>query len=118
MLLFLGAGASKAVGIGDLKELTVKVKKELCKKGYGKVLKDINHVLCRANSKRQFFNEGEIDLEVTISVLNATINHLKSLKESGPYSIYLAALGKMINRHSRFCAEDIKRIRKIVRVTW
>jgi hypothetical protein len=115
MLLFLGAGASKAVGIGDLKELTVKVNKELCKQGYGKVLKDIVQVLCRANTERQFFNEGEIDLEVTLSILNAKINHLGALKESGPYSIYLAELGKMINPpHLRFCTEDIKRIKKIV----
>jgi hypothetical protein len=36
-LLFLGAGASKAVGLGDLGDLTSKVKSELKKKRYGNI---------------------------------------------------------------------------------
>jgi hypothetical protein len=90
MLLFLGAGASKAVGIGALEDLSRKVNKELARRGYGDVLNHVCDVLHKANKKGKFFNEGEIDIEVTLSVLNARANHINALKESGPYSIYLA----------------------------
>jgi hypothetical protein len=37
VLLFLGADASKTVGLEDLGDLTTKVKSELKKKGYGNI---------------------------------------------------------------------------------
>jgi hypothetical protein len=100
MLLFLGAGASKAVGIGDLEDLSKKVNKELETEGYGDVLNNIINVLDRANKEGQFLNEGEIDIEVTLSILNARANHINALKKSGPYSIYLAELGRILSNHN------------------
>jgi hypothetical protein len=44
MLLFLGEGASKAVGIGDLKDLSIKVNKEPNSQGYAE---PINHIIKR-----------------------------------------------------------------------
>jgi hypothetical protein len=116
MLLFLGAGASKAVGIGDLQDLSEKVNKELSSNGYGHVLTEIIDVLYRANKKRHFFNEGEIDIEVTLSVLNARANHINAMKESGPYSIYLEELGRLASPFDKELPtkEDVSKIKKIV----
>ena len=55
----------------------------------GDVLNHVCVVLHKANKKGEFFNEGEIDIEVILSVLNARANHINALEESGPYSIYL-----------------------------
>jgi hypothetical protein len=40
-MLFLGAGASKAVGIGDLQELTKKIEVQLEKKGYKNLIQHV-----------------------------------------------------------------------------
>lgn len=116
MLLFLGAGASKAVGIGDLEDLSRKVNKELARRGYGDVLNHVCDVLHKANKKGEFFNEGEIDIEVTLSVLNARANHINALKESGPYSIYLAGQRRLVSpRNIKLPTyQDVAEIKRIV----
>lgn len=48
-MLFLGAGASKAVDIGDLKDLTDKVNTKIRNRGYGKLLDHIEYTLKKAN---------------------------------------------------------------------
>jgi phage replication-related protein YjqB (UPF0714/DUF867 family) len=88
-MLFLGAGASKAVGIGDLKDLTDAIMVRLKKVGYEDLIQDITETLKKANLHNRFFNEGEIDIEVIFSVLNALSNPTKALKEIGPYAIIL-----------------------------
>jgi selenophosphate synthase len=85
-VLFLGAGASKTVDIGDLKDLTNKVR------GYGKLLDHIQDTLKKANIDSRFFNQGETDLEVIFSILNSRIDPVDALKNLGPYSIYINEL--------------------------
>jgi hypothetical protein len=91
-VLFLGAGVSKAVGIGDLRDLTNNVNNELRKNGYGELLQHIEDTLNKANKHHRFFNSGEIDIEVIFSILNARIDHISTLKYLGPYAIYLNEL--------------------------
>jgi excinuclease UvrABC nuclease subunit len=96
-LLFLGAGASKAVGIGDLQDLTAKVTDKLINKGYGDILEHTIETLKTANQESIFFNQGEVDLEVIFSILNSRTDHIKTIKELGPYPIYLSELGQIVN---------------------
>jgi hypothetical protein len=64
-LLFLGAGASKAVGLGDLGDLTSKVKSELKKKRYGNIYE--NRMIIINSDKRikeqayKIFPKNKID---------------------------------------------------------
>jgi hypothetical protein len=60
-MLFLGAGASKAVDVGDLKKLTKTVNTEIRNMGYGELLQHIEDTLNKANKGLRFFNQGEID---------------------------------------------------------
>jgi hypothetical protein len=60
------------------------------KKGFKDVLKDIDGGLESANQNYQFFNEGEIDLEIILSILNANTDCKDALKEVGPFAIYLS----------------------------
>jgi hypothetical protein len=60
-MLFLGAGASKAVGIDDLENLTTRIKQTLEEQGYGDHIQHIIRVLEEANRHQRFFNDGEID---------------------------------------------------------
>jgi len=91
-MLFLGAGASKAVDIGDLKDLTNKVNAKIRSRGYGKLLNHIEDTLKKANSDARFFNQGEIDLEVVFSILNSRVDQVNAVKDLGPYSIYINEL--------------------------
>lgn len=116
-MLFLGAGASKAVGIGDLKDLTDEIMVRLKKEGYEDLIQDITETLEKANRDNRFFNQGEIDIEVIFSVLNGLSNPTKALKEIGPYAIYINELGR--NQESPLSErlrneEEMKRIRTLV----
>jgi hypothetical protein len=90
--LFSGAGASKAVGIGDLKELTDKVKVRLKEEGYGDLIQHITETLEKANFDNRFFNQGEIDIELIFSVLSGLSNPIKGLKDLGPYAVSFISL--------------------------
>jgi hypothetical protein len=117
-MLFLGAGASKAVGIGDLKDLTDEIMVRLKKEGYEDLIQDITETLEKANRDNRFFNQGEIDIEVIFSVLNGLSNPTKALKEIGPYAIYVNELGRNqespLSEHLRNNEEEMKRIRTLV----
>jgi hypothetical protein len=113
-LLFTGAGCSKAVGSQDLQDLTLKVKDELKKKGYKDVLKEIEGRLESANQNYQFFNEGEIDLEVILSILNANTNYKDALKEVGPFAIYLSTFADTRKLALQRISKDLSEIRKTI----
>ncbi len=88
-MLFLGAGASKAVGIGDLQELTKHIMTRLQKEGYEDLIKHVKATLKKANLRNRYFNKSEIDIEVIFSVLNGLSNPTRALKDLGPYAIYV-----------------------------
>lgn len=116
-MLFLGAGASKAVGIGDLKDLTDEIMVRLKKEGYEDLIQDITETLKKANLDNRYFNEGEIDIEVIFSVLDGLSHPTKALKDLGPYAIYINELGR--NQESPLSEpllneEEMKRIRTLV----
>jgi hypothetical protein len=77
-MLFLGAGGSKAVGIGDLKDLTAKINVRLIEEGYEDLIQHITEILEKANLNNRYFNECEIDIEVIFSVLNGLSNPIKT----------------------------------------
>ena len=81
-MLFLGAGASKAVGIGDLRDLTDKVDRKLKDEGYETILRNIEDILTKANKRNRFFKSGELDIEAKFSVLNALPNPINALRAS------------------------------------
>ena len=91
-MLFLGAGASKAVGIGHIQDLTQRIKERLSNSEYREIWEHIETVLESANTNNRFFNLGEIDLEVIFSVLKARAHHINALKDLGSYAIYLDQL--------------------------
>jgi hypothetical protein len=91
-LLFLGASASSAVGVPDLAGLTTRVNARLEGEGYGDLIRHITNTLERANQNSRFFNQGEIDIEVIFSVLNGRTNPVRTLKESGPFTIHMNEL--------------------------
>lgn len=116
-MLFLGAGASRAVGVPDLRGLTDVVINRLEQEGYGDLIHHIIDTLESSNLGYRFFNQGEIDIEVIFSVLNGRLDNTNSLKELGPFGIYLNELGRnptlpysgvLQNR------QELSRIREIV----
>src|SRR5215204_6034322 len=116
-MLFLGAGASSAVGIPALAGLTASIISRLEAEGYGELIHHITETLERANQGSRFFNQGEIDIEVIFSVLNGRIDPETALMELGPFAIYLNALGG--NRNLPFedklrNEQDIVEIQRIV----
>jgi hypothetical protein len=114
-MLFLGAGASKAVGIDDLENLTRRIKQRLGEQGYGDLIKHIVNVLEDANLDHRFFNEGEIDIEVIFSVLNGLLSPRKALEELGPYAIYINQLGGNPQQpYSNISKQEVNQIRSIV----
>jgi hypothetical protein len=90
-MLFLGAGASKAVGLSDLQGLTSRVKEKIEEKGYENAFEDVIGILEKTNQTYQFFNNDEIDLEQILTILKSRVNHKNALKELGPYAIFLNA---------------------------
>ena len=113
--MFIGAGCSKALGSKDLRDLTLKVKDALKKNGYEDVLKEIEMRLESVNHGYQFFNEGEIDLEVILSILNANTDYRKALKEVGPFAIYLSTFADTEKLSSQqIGTEDLTKIRKTI----
>ncbi len=69
-LLFLGAGASKAFGIGDLSDLTTITTQIIRDMGYGDLLAHIYDTLIGNPNDRRFENENDIDIEVILSILD------------------------------------------------
>jgi hypothetical protein len=88
IMLFLGAGASKAVDIGDLYDITNRVIAKLSSSGYGGLIQHIIDTLYYSGS----FEKREIDIEVIFSVLNSRVNHENTMKHLGPYAIYMNQL--------------------------
>ena len=108
---------SQAVGIGDLQDLTNKIKVRLEKEGHLSLLQHITDTLENANRDNRFFNQGEIDIEVIFSVLNGLAHPTKALKDLGPYAIYVDELGrKPVSPYSNSLQneQEINRIRSIV----
>ena len=54
-MLFLGAGASNAFGIGQLRDFTSKVNGILDSSGYSDLRKHINTTLRKANENSEYF---------------------------------------------------------------
>ncbi len=90
-------------------------KRSLEERGYGDVLKEIERRLESANHNYQFFNEGEIDLEVILPILNANTDHTNALKEVGPFAIYLSTFADIKKLSlQRIKTEDLMKIRNTI----
>ena len=110
-MLFLGAGSSNAVGIGQLSVLTEKVIKKLEKEGYYEPISNIVKIIKSKNKNHQYYYDNEIDIEVIFTIINKEINRIESLKELGPYAIYCS---ESESRNNNLEANDILKIRKII----
>lgn len=85
-MLFLGAGASKPFGIGDLENLTRGTDRILLECGYGDLLENIRNGL----SGSSFFpTREEIDMEVILSILDYFAHPESILEKVGPAGVLL-----------------------------
>lgn len=87
-MLFLGAEASNALGIGHLPVLTSKIINRLKNTKHNETIDHIITVMNRMNNNNKYYPENEIDIEVILSVLNKSAAPECSLKELGPYAIF------------------------------
>lgn len=88
-MLFLGAGASKSLGVPDLPALTKKIEGALASQGYGEVMKAVNLAL------RALYDSEEIDIELIFTVLDALREGSSAhsvARELGPLASYLGDL--------------------------
>ena len=76
--------------------------------------KNIVDILQKKNQKHNYYQKDEIDIEVILSVLNHSINHLTSLKELGPYAIYASDDKNLKYIQNKLTNTDLNKIRKIV----
>ena len=88
VMLFLGAGASNAIGIGQLSDLTSKVLKKLESTKYSDVVKEILEKLSIKNEGCKYYDNDEIDIEVILSLLKKSVNPYESIKNLGPYAVF------------------------------
>jgi len=79
-MLFLGAGASNALGIRHLSELTKKVIEKLNSKGYGEQIYEIKENIKKKNKNCRYYHNNEIDIEVLLTIINKEGNCIKSLQ--------------------------------------
>jgi SIR2-like protein len=85
-MLFLGAGASKAVGLPDLHELTNKIRKET-----GDPFENIEHILKQSTDKIKYKDE-ESDLEIFLTILDSLADPLNAIPDLSPFATYLYKL--------------------------
>jgi hypothetical protein len=111
-MLFLGAGASNAVGIGQLSDLTRKVISKLNSKGYSEQIAEIMETIKKKNENCIYYHDNEIDIEVLLTIINKEADRVRSLKELGPYAIYCSELSS--NKINNFKTKDILKIRNII----
>jgi hypothetical protein len=80
-MIFLGAGASKFLGIPTLQEFSEDVIKELRGLGHKELIEDISRSLSEFNLK--------IDFEALYTIIEALIDPYESVRTSGPLTAYL-----------------------------
>jgi hypothetical protein len=83
-MLFLGAGASVPMGIGDIDVFT----REIINQTDGNLRNNINTIQRILNSSQEFVN-FRFNLEVLHSILNGISNRWRSLNELGPFPILM-----------------------------
>jgi hypothetical protein len=79
-MLFLRAGASNALGIRHLSELTKKVIEKLNSKGYGEQIYEIKENIKKKNKNCRYYHNNEIDIEVLLTIINKEGDCIKSLQ--------------------------------------
>jgi hypothetical protein len=90
-MLFLGAGASKPFDIGDLSDLTKGVNKIFRNAGYSDLLEHINNTFQLDNDYSTYFlNNGSVDMEVLLSVLDFLVDPQQKIQTLGPTIAYLS----------------------------
>jgi hypothetical protein len=112
-MLFLGAGASNAVGIGHLSILTEKIIKKLNNTKYSTIINNIISGIDQKNQYNLYYQPNEIDIEVILSILNKCINPKESLKYLGPYAIFCSETD-VKNIKLNINKKDLKEIYKII----
>ena len=89
-MLFLGAGASKALGVGYSSDLSREVNAKLKAEGFGDVLSKINDALKNSN----IYSGNEVDIEVSFTILNALSQPNWAVDDLGPFAAYLIGIQK------------------------
>ena len=86
-MLFLGSGASKAVGIGDLEDLT----NLIIEQTDGNLKEKIESIQDLVDSNRERYN-FQFNLEILYSIFEGIANKRSFLNELGPYPILMDTL--------------------------
>lgn len=89
-MLFLGAGASKAFGLPDLRDLTKEIRIQLPNDPF----KEIEQILNQSNDLNDlvFYSKNEVDLEIFLTILDGLVDPTSSIGDLGPFGIYLYKL--------------------------
>ena len=106
LILFLGAGASKAVGLPTLPELTQEIRKTF-DDPFGQIDK-----LLRQPSGIDY-PENELDLEIYMTIIDSLAEPKLSILELGPFAVYLYNLVENKGGISRLLnSQDIRTLKK------
>ena len=81
-MLFLGAGASKAVGLPTLPELTQEIRK-----AFDNPFEPIDKLLAEPSEIN--YPKNELDLEIYITIIDSLTETSQSIMELGPFAVYL-----------------------------
>ena len=84
-MLFLGAGASKAVGLPTLPELTQEIRKT-----FNDPFERIDRLLREPAGIE--YPENELDLEIYLTIIDSLTEPTQSIRELGPFAVYLYKL--------------------------
>jgi SIR2-like domain len=85
-VLFLGAGASKAVELPDLYDLTKKIRRET-----DDPFEEIERVLKQPKGRIKYPHK-ELDLEIFLTILDSLADPLNAIPELSPFATYLYKL--------------------------
>jgi hypothetical protein len=77
-VLFLGAGASKAVNLPTLQDLTEQIRNK-----YGDPFKESHRMLKQSNDRITYSDE-ELDLEILLTILDSLVDPWNAIRELGP----------------------------------
>jgi hypothetical protein len=112
-MLFLGAGASRAFGLPDLRLLTEQIRAQLPDDPF----KEIEQLLVGCNDLNDlvFYSKDELDLEIFLTVLDALVDPETSISDLGPFGIYLCKLfaRRELVERIKWSAEQVQEIRAI-----
>ena len=110
-MLFLGAGASKAVGLPTLHGLTQKIRGR--DSDIDDRFEEIDNIV-KGSENDIGYQVGELDLEVYFTILDSLVEPAKSIYDLGPFAVYLYKLlkNKQATNRLKISRKEIQKFKK------